>query len=137
MNVGGFFQRQMGRDLSPINSETGHYKSQSDNRVKYWQSYLGLEYWDIICIPISEMQVVDDLTGGLPGNEFVGVCIDQINLKAVIYHTRPLDEDDIIHELLHVRFLEWDEDLIVHWTDKLCRSTDPKSLLSELMFLVA
>ena len=70
------------------------------------------------------MQVVDDLNDGKPGNEFVGIAIDFINKKGVIYHTRPLLEDDIIHELLHVRFPDWSEQKVDNWTNLLISQSD-------------
>ena len=137
MNVGGYFRRQMQKDLNRINPQVEKYAAYSRNSVEYWQSNLGLSDWLVLCIPISEMQVVDDMAGGTPGHEFVGVCTDVENQIARIYHTRALYEDDIVHELLHVRFQDWDESQVVHWTNKLVNSTEPISLLSELMLIVA
>ena len=37
-----------------------------------------------------------------------------------------LKEDDIVHELLHVRFHSWSEEKVNFWTDLLLKS--PKSL---------
>ena len=64
----------------------------------------------------------------------MGVVIDDRLKIANIYHTRHLMKDDIIHELLHVRFQSWPEEEVVVWTKKLNESEDPMSLLSQLEF---
>ena len=43
---------------------------------------------------------------------FVGIAIDWNNLSGVIYHDIDLTEDAVIHELLHVRYKDKDEDWI-------------------------
>jgi hypothetical protein len=70
------------------------------------------------------MQVMDDLKGDMPGHEFVGIAIDFTNLSGIIYHTRPLQEDDIVHELLHVRFPNWSEQKVDYWTSLLINRPD-------------
>jgi len=91
-------------------------------RVEKWQSVLEILHWKIICEPIDETQVVDDLKGNMPGHEFVGISIDFANHIGTIYHTRPLQDDDIVHELLHVRFPKWSEDEINYWTDQVTKN---------------
>jgi len=86
-------------------------------QVKKWQSLLDIPHWIIICEPIDEMQVMDDLKGDVPGHEFVGIAIDFVNRSGIIYHTRTLQDDDIVHELLHVRFPKWSEQTVNYWTD--------------------
>ena len=95
------------------------------NTIDFWKSVLNLQEWEVICSPISEMQVLDDLYGEMPGHEFVGVVINQQLKIANIYHTRPLLDDDIIHELLHVRFPLWTEEEVNVITNKLCNSKEP------------
>ncbi len=93
-------------------------------KVKKWQSLLNIIHWDIICEPIDEMQVMDDLKGDFPGHEFVGIAIDFVNRSGIIYHTRTLKDDDIVHELLHVQFPEWSEQTVNYWTDLIIEESE-------------
>lgn len=94
--------------------------------INKWQVLLGLSDWVILCESISEDQVVDEMEENTHGHEFVGIHIDFTNKIGTIYHTRKLKEDDIVHELLHVRFHSWSEEKVNFWTDLLLNS--PKSL---------
>ena len=94
--------------------------------INKWQVLLGLSDWVILCESISEHQVVDEMEENTHGHEFVGIHIDFTNKIGTIYHTRKLKEDDIVHELLHVRFHSWSEEKVNVWTDLLLKS--PKSL---------
>lgn len=96
--------------------------------LKVWQHLLDLSHWSIFFEPIDEMQVLDDLYGNMPGNEFVGIAIDFKNQTGVIYHTRSLNDDDIVHELLHVRFPEWSEEEVNYWTDLIIEASDTNML---------
>ncbi len=51
---------------------------------------------------------------GRPGCSLVGVVLDETH--ACIYHTRRLTEEDVVHELLHVRHPEWSEAAVVETT---------------------
>ena len=79
-----------------------------------------------MCESITEDQVVDELAQNSNGHEFVGIYIDFTNKTVTIFHTRELNEEDILHELLHVRFNSWCEEKVNFWTDLLLKS--PKSL---------
>lgn len=93
-------------------------------RLERWQSLLYIEHWAIECEPIDEMQVIDDLKGTIPGHEFVGITINFRSLTGIIYHTRPLQDDDIVHELLHVRFPDWSEEKVNDWTSIITSQSD-------------
>lgn len=134
MSVGEYFRKQMENDLSLIKNDCVGFVPEQIDEIEYWQSVLGLWAWKIRCTSISEMQVIDDLYGDRPGHEFVGVVIDEQLKIANIYHTRHLMKDDIIHELLHVRFQCWTEEEVVVWTNKLYDSEDPMALLSQFEF---
>jgi hypothetical protein len=75
-----------------------------------WQYRLGLEDYAISCERVSIFQVADDFCS--VGNSFVGVCADHAARTAVIYHTRQLREEDVVHELLHVRYPSWSEEQV-------------------------
>lgn len=78
--------------------------------VALWQRRLGLEEYVISCERVSIFQVADDFCS--VGNSFVGVCADHAARTAIIYHTRQLHEEDIVHELLHVRYPSWSEEQV-------------------------
>jgi len=78
--------------------------------IEKWKSKLFLKDWEIITVGISESQVWDEKYDPNPiGHEFVGIEYFKENKKATIYHTRQLKEEDILHELLHVRYPDWSE----------------------------
>lgn len=95
------------------------------NTVTFWQELFELKHWEITCIAISSAQVIDDLHVGTCGHEFVGIAISHPNKRAQLYHTRPLLEDDLIHELLHVRFPQWSEEKVVATTTRFFKSSNP------------
>lgn len=69
------------------------------------------------------MQVTDIWFNNSPGHEFVGIEIHAEDNTAILYHTRPILEDDIIHELLHVRYPKWSEQKVDLWTTTLFSNT--------------
>ncbi len=98
----------------------------SDSRLTFelsrWQKELQLHDYKITCERISIHQVCDDSCKR--GHEFVGILADHINCTAYLYHTRKLHMDDIIHELLHVKYPTWTEgqvnretELILMWKE--------------------
>ncbi|MBM3493857.1 MAG: hypothetical protein FJX72_05980 [Armatimonadetes bacterium] len=58
---------------------------------------------------------------GRPGCSLVGIALDET--EPCIYHTRRLNEGDIVHELLHLANPEWTEDQVNSHTEWLLRST--------------
>jgi len=108
MNVGEFYLNLMAKDSNKINS-LDVTRSNTLDLIQYWKSFLGINEWEILCESISEMQVVDALDNNTFGHEFVGISINFKLKQGIIHHTRKLEEDDIIHELLHVRYPKWSE----------------------------
>ncbi len=105
--------------------------------IEHWKSLFEITDWNITCESISVMQVVDALKGNTPGHEFVGISIEFEKRKGTIYHTRELYEDDIIHELLHVRFPTWSEEEVNFWTDLLMKQTKSRiAINSDVLAIV-
>ena len=125
MSAGEYCLKQMVSVLSNQKTIT-KIKVKNLPLINKWQVLLGLSDWIILCESISEDQVVDDMEENTHGHEFVGIQIDVTNKIGTIYHTRKLKEDDIVHELLHIRFHSWSEEKVNFWTDLLLKS--PKSL---------
>ena len=100
----------------------------SSRMIEQWKSLLQISDWNIVCQSISEMQVVDALEGNTPGHEFVGITIDFDNKHGTIFHTRTLFEDDVIHELLHVRYPKWSEEDVDFWTNLLMKRAGVKMI---------
>jgi len=88
-------------------------------RIEHWKTVLKINDWNIVCQSISEMQVTEALMDDTLGHEFVGIERQFDSKTGILYHTRPLLEDDIIHELLHVRYPEWSEEKVTFWTSLL------------------
>ena len=75
--------------------------------IKEWQTKLEISHWSITTEKIDPEQVIYN------GEKyFIGIAIDWDTLKGVIYHDIDLDEESIIHELLHIRYSTEDEDWI-------------------------
>jgi len=122
-NAGEYYLKLM---QSVLSKEKTINKVKSTSLINKWQALLGISDWVILCEPISEDQVVDELEQNSHGHEFVGIHIDFTNQIGTIYHTRELKVDDIVHELLHVRFQSWSEEKVNFWTALL--TGIPKSL---------
>ena len=80
--------------------------------VGYWIDKLGLTGWAITTEAIEKKSVTyaDDV----PDRDkyFVGIQIDKESMQARIYHDRPLTDEYVVHELLHVKFPLEQEDWI-------------------------
>jgi len=125
MSAGEYCPKQMVSVLNKQKTIT-NIKVENLPLINKWQILLSLSDWVILCEPISENQVVDEMEKNTHGHEFVGIHIDFTNKIGTIYHTRKLKEDDILHELLHVRFHSWNEEKVNFWTNLILKS--PKSL---------
>lgn len=69
--------------------------------ISDWQHYFGIEDWEIQTEQIDFDKVTVEYNGQ---TYFVGILRDFDKKKATIYHDVELDEETIIHELLHVVF---------------------------------
>lgn len=67
--------------------------------IESWAVRLGIDDWDIRTERIDPSQV--EYNGE---DYFVGIERDFDGRSAVIYHDIPLDEESIVHELLHIAF---------------------------------
>ncbi len=67
--------------------------------IRSWAERLGVDDWDIRAERIDTGQV--EYNGE---DYFIGIERDYENRKAVIYHDVPLDEESIVHELMHIAF---------------------------------
>jgi hypothetical protein len=47
---------------------------------------------------------------------------DSNTKHGIIYYDRPLTEEDIVHELLHVKYNNWSEDQVNTETERLLKS---------------
>jgi hypothetical protein len=86
------------------------HRSSSSELVDCWKDRLGLAGYTIYAERLSLFQVCDSYCR--VGNSMVGVATDHNSKVACIYHTRQLKEDDIVHELLHVRHPSWTEEQV-------------------------
>lgn len=88
--------------------------------VNFWRQFLGVRQM-VYIERISPFQVTGP--NGRPGCSLVGVVYDEA--RATIYHTRALTPEDIVHELLHVRFPHYSEERVVAETHALVNTCGP------------
>tara|TARA_R110000796_G_scaffold82592_1_gene181037 strand:- start:68937 stop:69212 length:276 start_codon:yes stop_codon:yes gene_type:complete len=82
--------------------------------IHKWQRILKIDDWKITTERIHPEQVIHN------GEKyFIGIVRDWDNQKGIIYHDVDLYEEAIVHELLHVRYPNKDEDWINEKTKKL------------------
>ena len=86
--------------------------------IESWAIRLGVEDWDIRTERIDPNQV--EYSGE---DYFVGVERDFDGRKAVIYHDIPLDEESIVHELLHIAFPQAEDEDYDDYEDFITRTT--------------
>lgn len=91
----------------------------------YWEEKLNLK--DITTKAILDDQVT--YPKDLIIKEFVGVSIKD----KTIYHTRPLTEEDIVHELLHVKFPDMSEADVNLLTDLILKEKWKQYKLTDLI----
>ena len=87
--------------------------------INKWLKKLELTEWTVRLESLDNEQVLCDC----PPEDcyFVGVKYDSTTKHAVIYHDRDLTEEDIVHELLHVKNPFWSEDQVNSETEKLLK----------------
>ena len=73
--------------------------------IKSWAERLGVDDWTIRTERIDPKQV--EYNGE---DYFIGIDRDFDGRNAVIYHDIPLDEESIVHELLHIAFPQGDDE---------------------------
>ncbi len=94
------------------------------DRIGYWIDKLGLTGWTITIEAIEKKSVT--YADNVPDSDkyFVGIQINKESAQARIYHDRKLTEEDIIHELLHVKHQSWSEDQVNIETEKLLNKNE-------------
>ena len=58
---------------------------------------------------------------------FLTLCLSLVAMmmmRPLNYQNQPLQDDDIIHELLHVRFPDWSEEKVNYWTTLIISQSD-------------
>lgn len=96
------------------------------HKIDYWRVALGIET-EVVLEPISREQVVFDDDVPEKDKYFIGITRGENPL--VITHDRPLTEEDIVHELLHIAYPDKDEDWVNAETDKLLRVMTKEKIL--------
>ena len=81
-----------------------------------WREYFEIPQ-SVATEHISRFQVTGET--GRAGAALIGVTFDAT--RAIIYHTRALTVEDLIHELLHVAHPLWSEAQVVYETSRLWR----------------
>jgi hypothetical protein len=92
------------------------------DKLDKWKSELGLDDWSIRAERISPNQVTYD--DSIPDGDryFIGIEIDRENKIGVIYHDIDLCEESVLHELLHIKYPDKDEDWVNETTKQYLHS---------------
>lgn len=80
--------------------------------IKFWQKYLELLDWSVVSEKIKKEQVLYDIDVPKDDQYFVGVHINNCDKVATIYHDRELNDEYVLHELLHVKYPKFTEDQV-------------------------
>jgi hypothetical protein len=80
--------------------------------INKWQDKFQLTDWEFTTQEIKPEQVLYDDDCPDKDKYFVGIEIDTLRRVGIVYHDRELTEQDIIHELLHVKYPNKNEDWI-------------------------
>lgn len=89
--------------------------------IRRWIDILELDGWDIVSMSIDRQSVVYDDECPNEDRYFVGIMSSRDSMSATIFHDRPLTEEDVVHELLHVKYPDWSEDQVNIETQKILR----------------
>jgi len=84
----------------------------SKETLNYWKTHLDLEDWDISLERICRDQVAFDDEVPEIDRYFIGISPDHDTKKATLFHDMDLTEEDILHELLHIKCPKLSEDKI-------------------------
>jgi hypothetical protein len=97
-------------------------------RFAFWQDALGLQDYLILVERISIWQVVGE--NGRIGASLVGVVVDRKSKVASLVHTRTLREDDILHELCHIKHPDLEHQEVEYETNRLLADEQAEVLAS-------
>jgi hypothetical protein len=89
--------------------------------VSHWMVMLDIKGWAVTIEAIDKKSVIYDSEIPEEDRYYVGVQVDRDTRIATIYHDRDLTEEDIVHELLHVKYPDWTEDQVNKQTEKWLR----------------
>ena len=95
--------------------------------IDSWVKRLGLEDWRISTERIDPDSI--DYNGE---DYFVGIERDFDDRNAVIYHDIPLDEESIVHELLHICFPQADDESYEEYEKFIAQATKDTIMLYEM-----
>ncbi len=89
--------------------------------VDKYKKLLNLQDWKITLQPIKKNQV--QYSDDVPEKDryYIGVERDNSSKTATIYYDRDLTDEDVLHELLHLKLPDFDEDNINALTDKILK----------------
>jgi len=87
--------------------------------IEKWKNLLSLKKWTVITESIDTNAVTYDNDCPDKDRYFIGIEADHHDGIATIYHDRPLTDEYIVHELLHVKYPDWSEDQVNAETEKI------------------
>ena len=87
--------------------------------IEHWKSILQIEDWEITTQRIESGQIDYD-----DQNYFIGIERDFENKTGIIYHDVDLYEEAIVHELLHVKYPQLENQTYDEYEAFICWKTD-------------
>jgi hypothetical protein len=95
--------------------------------IESWAKRLGVDDWDIRTERIYADQI--EYNGE---DYFIGIERDFDGRNAVIYHDVPLDEESIVHELLHIAFPQAEDEEYDEYEQFIAKMAKDTILLYEM-----
>ena len=92
--------------------------------IESWAKRLGVDDWDIRTERIDTGQI--EYNGE---DYFIGIERDFDGRNAVIYHDVPLDEESIVHELLHIAFPQAEDEEYEEYEEFIAKMANDTILL--------
>ena len=96
----------------------------SKKLIDKWLGKLRISKWSVDTKQIDPASVTYPKDIAEKDKFFVGIQSSEDALHATIFHDRPLTEEDIVHELLHIKYSEWSEEQINATTEKLLKQVE-------------
>jgi len=85
--------------------------------IDNYKKAIGLDEWTINSESIDKNQVIYDSDVPIEDRYFIGISIDNESMSGTIYYDRDMTNEDVIHELLHVKYPDFNENEINRLTN--------------------
>lgn len=87
--------------------------------IKRWALFLELTEWSIEVTPIFPEQVLYNADVPYADRYFIGIHREEETKEATIFYDRNMSEEDILHELIHLRYPLYTEEEVNTYCNEL------------------